>query len=509
MIESVPKESPPGNAKRRVRRGVLWAAGFCITLLVLGWVVLILVWPFTREKIQSDLGEATGSTVVIQSLHKTYFPPGCVMQGVTMSPLQKTQSTAAVSIEKLAIRSSYTRLWSKHIDIVVDGADVHLPIPGQDMGFRFDTPPKAIVDEISVRDSALFFHSQAASEPRLRFDIHELVLQHPGTREEMRFHAKLRIPEPPGELEVNGKLGKWISDNPGQTPVSGSYSLERADLAVFVGIRGSVSSRGNFNGNIQHIQLQGSAGAPDFGVTRSGHRVHVTGDFRALVNGANGDVALEEAHAAFGKTKVNAGGTVEGEGGKTGDLKLHGTDGRIQDVLMLFIQAPVSPLTGNVAFNATSKVPATLHGFVRKVQFTSDFTIDNGHLTSADTQHKMDQLSQEAQGEKQTDDPATAISNLVGHVELRDGVANFTDLKFRVPGALAHLHGTYDVITEKIDMHGLLLMQADLPHATSGFKSFLLRPINVFLRKNHRGGARIPVTITGTYDRPIIKTDPM
>ena len=81
---------------------------------------------------------------------------------------------------------------------------------------------------------------------------------------------------------------------------------------------------------------------------------------------------------------------------------------------MLFIQAPVSPLTGNVAFNATAKVPATLHGFVRKVQFTSDFTINNGQLTSADTQHKMDQLSQEAQGEKQTDDPATAISKLVG-----------------------------------------------------------------------------------------------
>ena len=202
-------------------------------------------------------------------------------------------------------------------------------------------------------------------------------------------------------------------------------------------------------------------------------------------------------------------GTVEGEGGKTGDLKLGGTDGRIQDVLMLFIQAPVSPLTGNVAFNATAKVPATLHGFVRKVQFTSDFTIENGHLTSADTQHKMDQLSQDAQGEKQTDDPATAISNLVGHVELRDGVANFTDLKFRVPGALAHLHGTYDVITEKVDMHGLLLMQADLPHATSGFKSFLLRPINVFLKKNHNGGARIPVTITGTYEKPVCRTDPM
>ena len=49
MIESVPKVSRPEVG--RVRRGVLWAAGVCVALLVLGWIVLILVWPFTREKV--------------------------------------------------------------------------------------------------------------------------------------------------------------------------------------------------------------------------------------------------------------------------------------------------------------------------------------------------------------------------------------------------------------------------------------------------------------------------
>ena len=205
MIESVPKASHPEAG--RVRRGVLWAAGVCAAILLLGCVVLILVWPFTREKVQSDLGDATGSTVVIQSLHKTYFPPGCVMQGVTFTPLQNAQSGSAVTIERLTIRSSYTRLWSKHVDILVDGAEGHLPVPGQDIGFRFDKPSKAIVDEISVKNSALFFHSQAASTIEFGFDIHELVVQHPGAREEMPFKVKLRIPQPPGELEVSGKVG--------------------------------------------------------------------------------------------------------------------------------------------------------------------------------------------------------------------------------------------------------------------------------------------------------------
>jgi DNA-directed RNA polymerase specialized sigma24 family protein len=39
---------------------------------------------------------------------------------------------------------------------------------------------------------------------------------------------------------------------------------------------------------------------------------------------------------------------------------------------------------------------ANIHDFVRKVQFTSDFTIDNGHLTNPNTQDKMDHLSQQA-----------------------------------------------------------------------------------------------------------------
>ncbi len=509
MIETVPKQSPSDARKARTRRIGLVGAGICVAVFVLGWVLLTLFWPFTREKVQADLGEATGSTVVIKSLHKTFYPPGCVMKGVTLTPLRSPQPGASIEIQQLTIRSTYSRLLSKHVDMIVDGAQANLPSAGQDSGFRFSSRSKAIVDEIDVKNSALLFHAKA-NTAGARFDIHELDLKHPGTRQEMPFQLKLHIPEPPGELQVSGKLGRWRTDDSAQTPLSGTYSLQRADLGVFKGIGGTLSSDGHFDGNIQHIQVQGSADTPDFEVTRSGHKVDAMGDFRALVDGTNGTVDLQEIHAAFRKTTVQSNGMVaKGEGGRSANLKLESRDGRIQDVLLLFITSPVSPITGDVTFNATAKVPGTMQGFVRKVEFTSDFTIDNGHLTNPNTQSKMDHLSQQAQGEKQTDDPANAISNLTGHVELRGGVANFTDLKFRVPGALAHLHGTFDVVTQKVDMSGLLLMEADLPHATSGIKSFLLKPINIFLKKNRHGGARIPLTITGTYDKPVYKTDPM
>lgn len=90
--------------------------------------------------------------------------------------------------------------------------------------------------------------------------------------------------------------------------------------------------------------MQGSADTPDFEVTLSRHKVGVTGDFRALVDGTNGTVDLQQIYAAFQRTGVESSGTVKGDNGRTADLKLGSRDGRIQDVLMLFIQSPVSPI---------------------------------------------------------------------------------------------------------------------------------------------------------------------
>jgi hypothetical protein len=82
-------------------------------------------------------------------------------------------------------------------------------------------------------------------------------------------------------------------------------------------------------------------------------------------------------------------------------------------------------------------------------------------------------------------------------------------LSFRVPGAKARLDGTFDLITQKVNFHGMLFMEAKLPQATSGIKSFLLKAIDPFLKKNRRGGAKFPVSITGTYQHPSYHADPV
>ena len=42
-----------------------------------------------------------------------------------------------------------------------------------------------------------------------------------------------------------------------------------------------------------------------------------------------------------------------------------------------------------------------------------------------------------------------------------------------------------------------------------GIKSFLLKAIDPFLKKNRRGGARIPVSVSGTYQKPSYHADPI
>ncbi|HLH08930.1 MAG TPA: AsmA-like C-terminal region-containing protein [Terriglobales bacterium] len=504
MIESVPSQAAP---KRGRSHRTAWIVAVCVALaVVVAGILLDRAWPFTRKKIIAALHDATGGKVEIRKFRKTFFPPGGIAEDVAILPGDGAAAGTGIKISRLSIRSSYARLFGKHVQIALDGAEMDLSRPGVNNGFNFHSGSKAVVDQVTVRDSAIQFLD--GNKP-LRIEVHRLALQNPGNGKAMTFDAKVRNPEPPGELHGLGRLGPWRSDDPRQTPIQGMYTLGHADLSSFGGISGMLSSQGSFQGTIGQLELQGTTDTPDFEVTHSGHKLHLAADYRAFVNGSTGDVSLQEIHATFAHTNLNSQGQVAGKGRKVADLNFVSNDGRIEDILLMFIRAPKSPVTGSVDFHATAQLRSQHEPFLKEVVFISDFSIADGHFTKPETQYKMDELSQQAQGEKKTEDPATALSNLLGHVELRNGLATFSNLRFKVPGASAHLHGTYDLISEKIDLHGLLLMEADLPHATSGIKSILLKPINVFLKKNRHGGARIPITIGGTYEHPNIKTDPM
>ena len=329
----------------------------------------------------------------------------------------------------------------------------------------------------------------------------------------MTFRLRLRNATPVGEINANGTFGPWKRDHLSETPLSGDYTFHDADLGVFGGIHGILASDGRFQGTLEDIAVDGTTVTPDFRVDGSSNKVGLQSRFRAKVDSTNGDVTLEEVSAGVIRTKVLCRGNIverENSDGKTAALEFAVRQGRIQDLLLMFVSDRQAPLNGLISLDAKTVIPAGAKPFLRRLQLTGNFGIEDALFTHDKTQKDLDKLSAAARGDgAQKDDLDRAISDLRGHVVVRDGVATFSELSFRIPGALAKLHGTFDLTTQGVDLKGILLMEARLPQATSGVKSFLLKAIDPFLKKNRRGGARIPVHITGTYQHPSYTADPV
>ena len=78
----------------------------------------------------------------------------------------------------------------------------------------------------------------------------------------------------------------------------------------------------------------------------------------------------------------------------------------------------------------------------------------------------------------------------------------FSEFSFTVPGALAQLHGTYNVVNERIDLHGTLKTDAQFTKVMGGgVKSIILKPFDMILKGNPKG-TTIPVHLIGTYSDP-------
>ena len=124
--------------------------------------------------------------------------------------------------------------------------------------------------------------------------MHEVGLDRPAD-----FRATLTNAKPPGEIAVQGKFGPWRTDDAGQTPLAASYTFTNADLGSIHGIAGILSSKGQFRGHPRAAGRHGETDVPDFMVTRSGHPVHLTTRYHAIVDGTNGNTLAAARASAF------------------------------------------------------------------------------------------------------------------------------------------------------------------------------------------------------------------
>ena len=493
----------------------LWVLIVTASAILAGIIFLSRYFPFSEKTVSQSLRETFPSDITIDHFRTQYFPhPGCTAEGVTFrTPSSPAGSPPAVTIQKLTIQGSYADFVFRPHHVArayLDGLRVQIP-PLKNVG-EFTggyTDSQMTIGEV-VANGAVAEFARESGNPATRFEIHELRLGTVSASAGMSYRVTFLNPSPPGEVASTGHFGPFDARDPSQTPVSGAFTFKRADLGVFKGIAGIVNSEGTFSGPLGHVTVQGATDSPDFEVMRTGHAAHMSTHFQLVVNSLNGDVALTGVTASYINSVIHANGNITNKVGwdeKFTSLEFMVGDGRIQDFLRLFVRGDRPPMSGVTNFQAHATVPPEGKPFLKEVTLQGEFNIDKARFENPPRQESVDTLSETAQGlmkakpgEKKDDPQDDVTSHVHGHVDLRNGVATFPDLMYSVPGADAWMHGTYNLLNEKIDLHGTVRMDAKFSQSTSGIKTIFAKILDPFLNKKH--GSVVPVLVDGTYGNP-------
>ena len=497
-----------------------WLTGVAAIALLMAIATPYFVGRLSRaleHKAAEALKNHFGSNLDYKSITVSLWPKaGIVGEQVVLRRADAGELPPFLYMDQFAAEANLVGLLQStpHIRVVrIAGLRIHVPPkqhgdgPSQKAGKH--SIPDFVIDEIVADGAELTIHGKKPNKPPLEYDLKRLTLRSAGPNTGMTFESSLTNAKPPGEIETKGTFGPLDRDEPGATPVSGDYTFQNADLSVFDGIRGILSSTGGFHGELGRLEVDGQTDTPEFVLKVSGNPVHLTTQFHAIVDGTDGDTYLQPVRAQFGHSSLVAQGSVEGrEGvkGKTITLNVAFTEGRLEDVLRLGVKGTDPFMTGAIGFRTKLVIPPGDIDIARKLQLAGQFQVASARFLSATVQEKIDKLSRRASGNVPDEKGDSVASDFRGRFVLKNGVMTLNSLGFRLPGLYLSLNGTYELEGGQIDFRGTAAMDAKLSQTTTGFKSLLLKAVDPFFTKGTKG-AVLPIKISGTRDSPSFGLD--
>ena len=105
------------------------------------------------------------------------------------------------------------------------------------------------VEEIVCEDSRLILETDDPGKEAKDFELRQVTLRDVGPNASWHYAATLVNAIPRGDIQASGNFGPWETDDPGDSPVSGTYRFDHADLSTIKGIGGILSSTGKFKGS--------------------------------------------------------------------------------------------------------------------------------------------------------------------------------------------------------------------------------------------------------------------
>jgi hypothetical protein len=519
--------------------GGISLAVFIVAAIIVGYRI-----PFSSDRLRREiiktLSERLESQVELASLELHPFPRLRAVGGGLVIRHKRHPEVALITIQKFTVNADLAGLLRKHVaHVALEGLAIQIPpkdhqedtaseasasnaaAPATDRpSTRAGDQASAsgqkapgmvkqlVIDDLVANESTFTLIPRDPEKQPKIWQMHELSLQSVGLNQAMPFTSKLTNAVPPGEIDTTGHFGPWSTDEPGVTPIDGTFTFDHADLGVFKGISGILSAQGSYGGTLGRIQVDGETDTPDFTVKVSGHPVPLKTKYRAIVDGTNGDTTLERIDASFLKTSLVAtGGVYDVKGVKGREVKLDITmdQARLEDVLRMAVKSAKTPMTGALTLKTRFELPPGDRDVVDKLQLKGNFTIKGGQFTDTGVQQKINSLSGKARGKGAEEKVTGVTSDFRGTFTLGNGRLALAPLRFDIPGALVEITGQYALRPGDMAFAGFVMMDAKVSQTVGGWKSIVLKVFDPIFNKD--GRTFIPITIKGNRNDPKFGVD--
>jgi hypothetical protein len=433
------------------------------------------------------------------------YPPDDVVAAGATQPL--------IALKHFSFHANLLGLFVKPMHVgSVHVTGMTISIPPREMRAQAPKQPrregkiKIQVDEIVFDDSRLIIGTMKPNKDPKDFEMSRIVMRNVGPDAPWKYDATLVNAVPKGDIHATGTFGPWNNESPGDSTVTGHYTFDRADLNTIKGLGGMLSSVGDFKGQLDRIEVEGTTETPDFSLDTANHPMPLHTKFHAIVDGTSGDTYLQPVEARLGGSDFTCSGSVVNVKGKGHiiDLDVNVPDGQIQDFLQLAVKTTPVVMTGRIQMKTKLQIRPGKESVSKKIGLRGGFTLRQIHFTNPEMEDKVDMLSLRAQGDPKAAKPGAADvhSQMVGQFVMGDGKLTFSKLDYALPGATVGLTGVYTLNGEQFEFEGKVRTDAKVSQmVASRWKSILLKPVDPFFHKNG-AGAEIPVKVSGTKSAP-------
>lgn len=471
--------------------------------------------PMAREQLVAYLSDKFDSDVELKELKVSAIPRLHVVgKGLILRWKHRQDVPPMIRLGEFTFNVDWADLTepAKHIALVrLKDFELNLPPRSSTPNAAATEAPKPqqsstpviIVNQIIADKTMLRLLPKDPEKPVKEFELHELRLLSVGGGKPFTYRTRMMNYKPPGLIDSVGQFGPWNRDDPGSSSLAGKYTFDNADLGVFKGIEGVLTSKGQFNGQLNHIWVDGTADVPDFRLKMTGQSVPLKTKFHALVDGTNGNTILEPVEATIGKTPMTVRGGVIGEKnvkGKSITLDVVMKGGHLDDLMRLAVKGR-PPLTGAVSMNTKLVIPREDVDVIEKLGLDGRVFIGGMRFTNRQIQDKIDELSRRGQGHPGDESIARVQSRLVSSFVLKDTVIRFRNLKYGVQGAEVELDGHYGIKQEDMNFDGVLRLDAKASQTFRGMKSIMLKAFDPLVSRRNRGTV-LSIKIEGTREHP-------